>query len=493
MTRDFDVIVIGAGAAGCVVASRLAENPDRSVLLVEAGPDRSNSITPPLRDGWGLAHGADWTNDWGYVAEPRAGEEPAPLRRGRLVGGTSWLTRFAVRGSPADFDGWAARGLVGWSFDDVLPFFRRVERDLEFGATPWHGADGPVPITRYPEQPRTPVHLATVEALLACGFDAVEDMNAPTAEGVGPMPMSSVDGRRVSAADAYLSAAAARPNLTLRPDSEVAAIEVRQGAARSVRLLDGALLAAAEIIVSCGTYGSPTLLLRSGIGRADELTALGIPVVSDLPGVGRNLADHPALEFEPGWTGSAQHASVTHSIATWRSSSAGTSASPDMLYWCADPAGDPASFTIESVLMRPGSRGRVTLRSADPLLPPRIALPSLTEQVDVDRLGEAVLLARDVALRPSLRAICRAQVTELPEPGPQLERWVRDNAYSIPHVVGTCAMGVSPADGAVVDNEGRVHEVDGLRVVDASILPDPPSGFPNLVTMMVAERIAASI
>jgi choline dehydrogenase len=162
MSESFDVIVVGAGSAGCVVASRLAEDPDRSVLLIEAGPDRSTDIGPALRDGWRLARGADWTNDWGYTNEPGFGEEPTPLRRGKLVGGTSWLTRFAVRGSPADFDGWAARGLEGWSFDEVLPSFRRVECDLEFGAAPWHGDAGPVPITRYPDLPRSPIHLATI-------------------------------------------------------------------------------------------------------------------------------------------------------------------------------------------------------------------------------------------------------------------------------------------------------------------------------------------
>jgi choline dehydrogenase len=220
---------------------------------------------------------------------------------------------------------------------------------------------------------------------------------------------------------------------------------------------------------------------------------LGLHVIADLPAVGRNLADHPAVELEPGWSGAAAGGPVLHSIASWRSTATPEASSPDMLFWIADPTGDPASFSIECVLMRPRSRGGVSLRSADPADPPRIMLPSLTEQTDLDRLGEAVLRAREVALRPELRAICGDEPIALPEPGPKLDAWVRENAYSVPHVVGTCAMGISSGDGAVVDAAGRVHGIERLRVVDASIIPEPPSGFPNLITMMLAERIAATI
>jgi choline dehydrogenase len=491
MTERFDVIVVGAGSAGCVVASRLAADPDRSVVLLEAGPDRSHEVSAALRDGWGLPRGPDWTDDWGYASEPSAGQDPLPLRRGKLVGGTSWLTRFAVRGSPADFDAWTASGLRGWSFEEALPHFRRVERDVEFGGQPWHGDGGPLPITRYPELSRAAIHQAVVDALVAAGFEPVEDMNAPGAVGVGRMPMSSIEGRRVSAADAFL--ADRRPNLALRAEAEVAGIDVENGTARGVRLVDGTRIAADEIVVSAGTYGSPALLLRSGIGPVGELRALGVPVVADVPGVGRNLADHPGVEVEPGWTGATGSGPMLHSIASWRSAGSDPAVSPDMLFWIADPSGDPAAFSIECVLMRPISRGRVTLRSADPTVSPVITLPALSEQADVDRLGEAATRARELALQPALRALCTGQPTELPSTAPDLASWVRENAYSIPHVVGTCAMGISTEGGAVVDAEGRVHGVDRLRVVDASILPDPPSGFPNLVTMMVADRIATSI
>ena len=489
MAHGFDVVVVGGGSAGCVVATRLAADPNRSVLLLEAGPDRSASISPALRDGWGLPRGADWPDDWGFASEPDGGGTAQPLRRGKLLGGTSWLTRFAVRGLPTDFDDWAGQGLAGWSFADVLPSFRQVETDLEFGGEPWHGDAGPIPITRYPGLPRQPVHAAVVAGLLESGFGPVDDMNRPDALGVGPMPMSATDGRRVSAADAYLPAERRPSNLTIRAGAQVATVVLDGTRATGVRLLDGSVVSADLIVLCSGTYGSPPILLRSGIGPAADLRALGIPVVADLPGVGANLADHPGVELELGWSGARAPGPLLHSIASWHSTASGGNGSPDMLFWIADPQGDPASMSIECVLMRPASRGSVRLRSADPADPPRISLPSL-EPTDVERLGEGYRRALEAATRPNVRALCASDPGPLPASRSELDAFVIENTYSIPHVVGTCAMGTRPDAGAVVDAGGRVHGVDGLAVVDASILPGPTSGFPNLVTMMVAEHLS---
>lgn len=493
MTQGYDVIIVGAGSAGCLVAARLAADGTRSVLLLEAGPDIQASVSPALRDGWGLPRGPDWPFDWGYESEPDAAGQTRPIRRGRVVGGTSWLTRFAVRGSPADFDAWAASGLDGWTFDDVLPVFRALEFDADFGAEPWHGTDGPIQINRYPNEPRTAVHAAVVEALVAAGFPPVDDMNRPDALGVGPMPMSSIGGRRISAADAFLPIGARPSNLSMRPDTQVASIVIRADRASGVRLLDGSQIECGEVVLCAGTYGSPALLLRSGIGPVADLRSLGLPVVVDLPGVGANLADHPAVELVLGWAGAAQPGPLLHSLASWHGARSPAGSSPDLLFWVADPQGDPAAISIECVLMRPQSRGGVRLGSADPAAPPRISLPDVATTDDVDRLAQAYLRAVEVASRPELRDFGPLPPEATQSAGADLGRDIVQNVYHIPHVVGTCAMGLLPRDGAVVDGSGRVHGIDGLRVVDASIIPEPPSGFPNLVTMMVAARISSEM
>ena len=485
---QFDLAIIGAGAAGCVLARRLAEVGDRRIILIEAGPDLRAATPADLRDGWALPK----PPDWGYESEPDAAGNTAKLRRGRLLGGSSWLTRFAVRGAAADFDAWAARGNAGWAYSDVLPSFRRLEADLQFGDRPWHGAGGPIPISRYPEHAPSAIHSAAVAGLKALGFPVVEDHNAPDAEGVGRLPMSSRSGHRVTTADAYLPVEIAMPSLFVRADALVDRVRIERGRATAVELADGTAIFADEIILAAGTYGSPTILLRSGIGPADHLRSLGIEVRRDLPGVGSNLADHPAVDLNSGWQGPGTTGPITHSIATFRSGT-GPEGGPDLMFWISDPTLDDPAVYVDPILLRPRSRGSVRLRSADPADPPRIDLPGLREPRDVDRLVDAYHRAIELANHPAMRGESDGTLPADPGSREATRAAVLAGAYSIPHVVGTCAMGRSPDDGAVVNARGRVHGVDGLSVIDASILPAPPSGFPHLITIMVAEHLAQGL
>ena len=485
--RDgFDIVVVGAGAAGCVVARRLSESGDRTVLLLEAGPDLRAATPIDLRDGWRLPT----VPDWGLQSEPDATGVTGTLRRGKLLGGTSWLTRFAVRGAATDFDAWAANGNPGWSFEDVLPAFRRLEADAEYGSGQWHGDHGPIPITRYPEHEPSEIHAAALRAFAGLGHPAVEDHNDPRAVGVGRMPMSSRSGQRVTALDAYLLPEWSSPSLTIRPNSAVDRILLEAGRARGVRLLGGTEIRADAVILAAGTYGSPSILMRSGIGPGDHLRSVSLEVQVELPGVGANLADHPGVDLDSGWRGRGHDGPILHSIATFRSSTAPSGSGPDMMFWVSDPVGDEPRFYFDPVLLRPRSRGSVRLRSADPTEPPRIRLPGVGESADMDRLVEGYRAGLELANRPEITRLCREPAPADPGNLAALRRAVIENAYSIPHVVGTCAMGPSPETGAVVDALGRVHGVAGLAVVDASIMPEPPSGFPHIITIMIAEHLS---
>ncbi|MFJ8017013.1 GMC family oxidoreductase [Streptomyces sp. NPDC096339] len=496
MVDGYDLVIVGGGAAGCVLAARLTEDSSMRALLLEAGPDYVE-LPAALRDGSG-PHTA--SHDWGFSSEPgrRVGRAIA-LPRGKVIGGSSTTNAaFALRGSPYDFDAWAARGIPGWGWDDVLPRFAAVENDLDFGHEPYHGRHGPIPIRRYVGEERSDIASAGQEAIESTGVPAIADHNAPGAVGVGPLPVNEVAGERLGAASTYLAAARARRNLTVRGEAPVDRVILDRGRAVGVRLADGENVFGDRVIVSAGAYCSPAILLRSGLGPADELRSVGIEPVLDLPGVGRNLADHPAVSVDVAYAGAGRPPRRFQLVATLHSAQADEDREPpDLQLIVGGPFDGTAAetggtFFVGGALLGPRSRGRVWLRSPDPLAAPRVDLGYFSHPADLPRLAEAVRRAWRVARAKPLGSLSAGIVSAPDAEGDvATERFVRTNVWTYHHPVGTCAMGPGPAAGAVVDPAGRVHGLDALWVVDASIMPDPPSANTHVPTLMLAERIAA--
>lgn len=484
---EVDVAVVGGGAAGCVLAARLTEQADRRVALIEAGPDYPDPEALPedLRSGWRSAG----SHDWGLADEATG----TPMARAKVVGGCSATNgTIALRGAAADFDGWARLGNPGWSFEQVLPEFRRLETDLDFDDD-WHGQHGPVPIRRYGPKELTAVNAAAYEALVEAGFPEVADHNRPGALGAGPVPVNTVAGVRMGAAATYLRAARDRANLSILANAQVDRILVERGTATGVRLADGRTVRADRVVLAAGTYGSPAILLRSGIGAAHDLAVLGLPCRSDLPGVGANLQEHPGISVIWPLAEEMPDGPRFQVMATLGSPGQAPGDGPWLQH---TPAATPTLFWVSATVMNPRSRGRVRLATLDPLSPPRITLNLLAEVEDLAAMLEGVRSARHVGTRGPLKELAGGPEQWLGagvDDPVELADALRRAVWTYHHACGTCAMGPDPHDGAVVDAHGRVYGVDGLWVADASIMPVIPRANTHLPTLMIAERIAGEL
>lgn len=522
-----DYLVVGAGSAGCVLANRLSENPAHRVILLEAGgPDRHPLLHIPGAVSAALAMPSV---NWGYMSEPEPGlaGRRVPLYRGKVLGGTSTLNGMIyIRGHPRDFDDWRQRGCTGWSFDDVLPYFRKAERN-ERGADAYHGADGPLDVTR--GRPVPPICDAFLQAAQACGYQAPIDFNGATQEGFGHYDVTIRRGRRRSTAAAYLEPARRRRNLTVLARAEATRLLLRGGRALGAEVRHAGervqIEAARETLLAGGVFNTPKLLMLSGIGPADQLHDAGIAPLLVRSEIGRNLRDHVSYRMNYACTrpvtAYAHTKPVRAAAALLRYALSGTGILagtsfptggffrshddldiPDMQMGLAMgllPEGgrmlpDREGFTVTVRQGRPLSRGTVTLRSADPAAAPIIAPNYFHERSDLLTLMRGIRRLRPIFDQRPIRALIDHEIApgqDVVDDDDRLAESIHALANTTHHFIGTCRMGGDPE--SVVDPELRVRGIDALRVIDASVMPAHINGNTNAAVIMIAEKGAAMI
>lgn len=518
----YDYIIVGAGSAGCVLAARLTESAGVRVLLLEAGSaDRSWRIDMPSAVGSLLS--SDRFN-WNFLSEPEPYLDGRKLThpRGKVLGGSSSINGMVyIRGHSKDYDGWSENGAVGWSYLEVLPYFKRAEQHL-LGGDAYHGSEGPLAVFA-PDIKQAPLAAAFIEAAAQAGYPMTNDVNAEQQEGFGRIDRTTRLGRRWSAARAYLHPAMDRAGLTVQTGALVHRIILENGKAVGVEYsLGGQTVTAradAEVIVSAGAIGSPQLLMLSGIGAADDLRAAGIKPLHNLTGVGAHLNDHPDIVVQHRCArpvslyGSNRGLGKILTGLRWFITHEGLAASnhfeaggfirsragiefPDLQLTFMPLAIQPGSvsdvgshsYQVHIDLMRPRSLGHVKLRSADPAAPPKLLFNYLQDPQDREDLRTSVRLTREILAQPALAPFRGEELS----PGPQvqsdseIDAFVRRGVETCYHPVGTCRMGIGSE--CVVDAQCRVQGIENLRVVDASVMPSIVSGNTNAPTIMIAER-----
>ena len=519
MANEFDYVVVGAGSAGCILANRLSADPATRVLLLEAGPPDNARREVKIPVAFGKLFHTEL--DWNYRTEPEPGLNGRGVYwpRGRTLGGSSSINAMMyVRGNPLDYQGWEKLGNEGWGWEDVLPTFKRSENN-ERGADSHHGTGGPLNVAdlRYVH----PLTRAFIEAGKEIGWPYNPDFNGPTQDGIGLTQVTQKGGRRWSAADAYLRPAMTRSNLKVETIALAEKVVFEHRRAVAVQYVTGGLTrvtarANREVILAAGAINSPQLLMLSGVGPADHLRAVGVRPIHDLPGVGQNLQDHVAAAVQYLMTRPESLLNATSPRALIQflafgrgmltsnvaEATAFVTSSPDLpapdlqfvfaaaLYNPEVPDSMEHGYSLGPMLLTPQSRGRIELRSPHPTYPAAIYAGYLSDPAgdDLRRLVAALKVARKLALARALDPYRGQEIRPGPgvESDEDLEEYVRQSAATLYHPVGTCKMGSDRM--AVVDDELRVHGVEGLRVIDASVMPLIPRGNTNAPTMMIGEK-----